>query len=268
MTDFSRKNRLKVANTWRKVSLRIHHNNYFTSVKSQRSSAPSTMSSETKDIEHQPFLGYSDDPTINKPQPERQYRHVESRRTSLLSHSLVFVITSLLWVVVLFAISSPPTHWRSTSNVGDRHNITSNRRLLKCGNSTQEARALDCKYDILLNNWVPAPCLDQDFIDEYRDDDSWAAFADVNMTQQLKTIDEMSERAFYYTSVRDHINHCAVIWKKQFWALFEETPAFDTMVASPGHTDHCAQYLMDVTESSWTEPTKVEMGFAGCWIRE
>jgi hypothetical protein len=226
------------------------------------------MSSKSSETEHQPFLSYSDDPTIEEAKPTRQFYHMEGRRTGLLSHILVFVTTSLLWMLVLYAISSPSKHWYSTSKISGRHNVTSNAKLITCGNSTQEARALGCKYDILLNNWIPEPCIDQEFIDEYRDDGSWASFADEEMTKQLTSVDEISEMDFYYTSVRDHVNHCAVMWKKQFAELFDERKAFDTIIASPGHTDHCADYLMGATGRNQTEPTKVFRGFAGCWIRQ
>jgi len=229
---------------------------------------PSNMASEPKEIENQPFLKYSDNVSINEPEADGQFQPAQSQRKRLLSHSLVFVITSLLWMVLLYAMPSPSTHWKSMSKSGEHHNITTGAKLMKCGTTTAEARALGCKYDVLLNMWAPAPCVDEEFINEYLDDQSWAAYADKNMTQKLSSVDEISEMDHYYTSVRDHINHCAVMWKKQFWALFEERGAIDTMSASPGHTDHCAQYLIDVTDMDWKEPTKVERGFAGCWIRQ
>jgi hypothetical protein len=232
------------------------------------------MPSKAEEPEHQPFLSsYSDDPTTSSSEPSGQFRNNKTPRTIFISHSLVFIITSLLWMLVLSVILSPSSHyWKSSySKPGDpRHNVTSNAQLLTCGNTTQQALAQGCKYDILLNNWVPAPCFDadsEDFIADYTDDKSWGAFADKNMTQRFNSVQEMSESEIYYTSVRDHINHCAVLWKKQFWALFEEKKAFDTVVASPGHTDHCAQYLIDVVGADWTEATKVERGFAGCWVR-
>lgn len=56
------------------------------------------------------------------------------------------------------------------------HNVTSGAKLLSCGNSTVEALAAGCQYDTLLNAWVPARCLDREWIEEYQDDGSWAAF--------------------------------------------------------------------------------------------
>jgi hypothetical protein len=238
--------------------------------------------------EDQPFLRYHDDPTAE----EQKSNHDRSRfqhysiphRTSLISHLIVFTTTSVLWIMIIpfivAAISpedslnpfSPSSTSSSTSNNSknislNRHNITTNASLVTCGNNLQSAKQSGCKYDVLLNSWVPAPCYDQEFIDEYKDDASWTGYADYNLTQPL-SVAEMSEREYYYTSPRDHINHCAIMWRKQFFSLFEERFAFDTMIASPHHTDHCSQYLMDVAEKHWVEPTKTVVVFAGCWIRE
>jgi hypothetical protein len=234
------------------------------------------MPSKQKETEQQPFLDKytDDDPTrqdSDSPQLPHHYQQALARRTRIVSHALVFLLTSFLWLTILYLVSHQP--WSSESNRpiskpgDDRHNITSNARLLTCGSTVFEAREKGCKYDILLNNWIPTPCYEDDFILEYTDDESWGAYADANMTNKLTAL-EMSESEYYYTSVRDHINHCAILWKKQFWVLFEERQAVDTIVANPGHTDHCAQYLMDVEESKVSEATRVERGFAGCWVRD
>lgn len=83
---------------------------------------------------------------------------------------------------------------------------------------------------------MPLPCYDASFIEDYQDDGSWAAFADEEMTVLL-TVEEMGEREFYWTSVRDHVVHCALLWKKQFVYLFEERPAVDDVLVDGGHTE-------------------------------
>ncbi|TID22238.1 hypothetical protein E2P81_ATG11344 [Venturia nashicola] len=228
------------------------------------------MPPQPKETENQPFLDkYSDDPTENEPQLPHPYQQALSRRTKILSHTLVFLLTSSLWLIIILLLSPKalfPSH--KPSAPGDpNHNITSNARLLTCGTTPAQALAAGCKYDILLNAFVPNPCYDDEFILEYTDDSSWGAYSDANLTILL-SVQQMSESEYYYTSVRDHKNHCGILWKKQFFALFEEGRAIDTIVASAGHTDHCAQYLMDVEESKVDEATRVERGFAGCWIRD
>jgi len=222
--------------------------------------------------EEQSFLPYADDPGEEN---LSQRSHRPTSRANMWMHALIsMVATSLFWIFVILLITpanphrrgAPPSTGTSKLNSVGRHNITSSAKLITCGGSVAEARQRGCKYDILLNNWVPAPCYDDEFLAEYKDDGSWGAYADKNMTQRL-TVEQMSQRDFYYTSIRDHVNHCAIMWRKQFWALYEERPAFDTVIANPGHTEHCSQYLMDVMEAKWTEPTRTEMGFAGCWVR-
>ena len=218
-----------------------------------------------KEAENQPFLDKYSDELSRIEEPHNAFRP-ESRRQAVKSYAAVFVVTSLLWMV-LFLITTPHA-WRPGSNSISRHNVTSGAKLLTCGDCVDEAREMGCKYDMLLNNWVPEPCFDEEFIEEYADDNSWAAYADANLTQRITSIEEMSEREYYYTSVRDHVNHCAMIWRKQFWVLFEERKAIDTMISNPGHTDHCALYLDGALHKPQTEATKVDVGYAGCWIRE
>lgn len=89
----------------------------------------------------------------------------------------------------------------------------------------------------------------------------------VNLTEPLRP-DAMGERDHYYTSIRDHINHCAMLWRKQFWTLFEGRRVFDAVIANSYHTEHCASFLSELFGSNRTEPTLVRVGFSGCWIRE
>ncbi|KAH7368235.1 hypothetical protein B0T11DRAFT_276659 [Plectosphaerella cucumerina] len=257
------------------------------------------------------FRDNEDRPFLNKEQegdePTLVYHPRKTNR--VLPPLLTFLITSLLWLLVMLWTrpDAPPSHGSAPdaqqhlshkpledegtmkhheghggsqhgaahvhppeSKYPPRHNITSHSRMIDCGNTPAEARANKCVYDILLNAWVPEPCFDQEFIDEYTDDMSWGAFTDDTMTTRL-TVEQMGDVDHYYTSMRDHVNHCAMIWKKQFWVLFEERRAVDAIMASPGHTDHCAQYLMDALEVARVDPkatTKVMVGYTGCWIRE
>jgi hypothetical protein len=151
------------------------------------------------------------------------------------------------------------------------HNLTSHAKLITCGSSTEEAKQLGCKYDILLNDWVPNECWDPAAIAEYQDDDSWQAYRDENLTDLIPTIDEMSEMEFYFTTQKDHINHCAMLWRKQFNKFYYESPTFDTVIGDAMHTEHCTQYFIDMAAriKDWeTETVRTEVGWSGCWVRD
>ena len=193
------------------------------------------------------------------------------------SHLLNCFITSLLWGALLHSIL---THQRSAqsaltdyagADVGDaqRSTVTAGANYLVCGNSTEQAKALGCKYDILSNHWVPAPCMDEDAVREYQSDGSWFGYADGNRRQKL-SIDAMSEVPFYFTNMRDHIVHCAMLWRKQYRALSEERAWLDSLIVDGEHTVHCSDFLIRMTEHGpdfSKIPIKVEVGFAGCYVR-
>lgn len=158
--------------------------------------------------DRRPFLGYSDDPARSAADVEEAsspfvHEGVPSKQKChrLARDLLVFLLASLLWLAAIFLFLPGPTLSPSSSTTaaattgsekqkgatmsggvggGDfrTHNITSDARWVSCGNSPAEAQEKGCRYDALLNHWVPAPCVDQEWIDEYQDDDSWAAFAE------------------------------------------------------------------------------------------
>ncbi|KXH41650.1 hypothetical protein CSIM01_13636 [Colletotrichum simmondsii] len=247
---------------------------------------------ESKQEDHEPFLGFRDDPnrrtsTEDEMENDGSRRQQEALRTSrpgrLLRDILVFLATSLLWVAAFYLLVPSPMSQNTGGKVTDEedggsrtptssdyiaafHNVTSNAEYISCGNSTGEAKKMGCKYDTLLNYWVPSQCYDREFETEYKDDDSWNAFADQNLTQPIAA-ESMGDQEVYYTSIRDHLNHCSMLWKKQFWTLFEERTTFDGIIVNSFHTEHCADFLKDIYGSNRTEATLVRVGFSGCWIR-
>lgn len=163
------------------------------------------------EVETQPFLAFSDDPAGqggaaegngNLPPPREGLVKASGTRR-LLRDFVICLATSLLWVLIIWMfiptpntasssqMSSPadddtaaaqmPSQSSSVITGEDMarfHNITSGAEYISCGNSTEEARDKGCTYDTLLNAWVPAQCLDQEWIDEYQDDASWTAFSE------------------------------------------------------------------------------------------
>lgn len=144
--------------------------------------------------------------------------------------------------------------------------------LLTCGDSAAEAKKLGYKYDMELNNWVHPRCFDQNFIDDYLSDNSWTAFIDKELTQRVAS-GELGERQVYFTSERDHVNHCVMIWRRQFTLLFEQRDAIDDMSMSLMHTQHCIDFLLSVNDGRRlydTRPhsTDIWPGQIGCWVRK
>lgn len=171
-----------------------------------------TQAMMKSEVETQPFLAFSDDPagqgrgaTGDRSLPPHRKPLVKVSNTRrLLRDFAVCLATSLLWVLVIWMFIPGPAPTSSSSSTSSPanddaapaqmpsqgssaitgedmarfHNITSGAKYISCGNSTEEARSNGCTYDTLLNAWVPAQCLDQEWIDEYQDDASWTAFSE------------------------------------------------------------------------------------------
>ncbi|KAK1976849.1 hypothetical protein LZ30DRAFT_636154 [Colletotrichum cereale] len=242
---------------------------------------------ESKIDDRQPFLGFRDDPTAQDPMAnedtqtdtphDKKFAQKGSQKNRVFRDAVVSMATSAVWALVAFLFihntrSSPSRNTDNKSPISSNylaafHNITSSANYISCGNSTAEAKRNGCRYDTLLNYWVHERCFDQEFETEYQDDDSWTAFADWNLTERIAP-EAMGDQEIYYTSIRDHVNHCSMLWKKQFWTIFEERAAFDGVIANSFHTEHCADFLKDMYGSNRTEPTLVRVGFSGCWVKE
>lgn len=203
----------------------------------------------------------------------------EVKRAFLYSNVGTFVVTSLLWALISFlfvqnqncltycsaheypAVTSP-----SQSNLDF---FSTHGGYLSCGNSKEEAKASGCEYDILTNHWLPRQCKDAKSISDYQSDGSWMPYGDLARTERL-SVAELGEREFYYTSLRDHIVHCAMLWRRQYRAFSEGWKFVDSITADSNHTDHCSGFLMNMAdlENFRTEPIVVSVGRSGCYVQE
>ncbi|KIY02392.1 uncharacterized protein Z520_02530 [Fonsecaea multimorphosa CBS 102226] len=211
-------------------------------------------------------------------------------KSSIVSHLAVFIATTLLWGGILLLTahfspavlqrhrletspsntvveSSPPAPAAHTNHVGKL--LSNEIDYLTCGKTREEARTRGCIYDTLSNAWIPGQCRDDFSIMEYELDGSWYPFADRNRTQPLQK-EELGDLDFYYTSLRDHIVHCAALWRRQFRAWSEGWRYLDDVLVDPVHTMHCSKYLVDWTDKIPNEyrttAIKVQVGHVGCHV--
>ncbi|KAK3348903.1 hypothetical protein B0T25DRAFT_458966 [Lasiosphaeria hispida] len=212
---------------------------------------------------------------------EWKFLRTKVRRVTKLSpittHTLVFFLASTFWAAIFIFYSrrqqmqTPPV---LPYDLGFRNSIFDGRKIIGCGHSLEEAERRGCEYDILANGYFPKTCVDEYGIDEYkREGTTWYGFADRNWTVRIPSTEEMGRRGVYYTNMRDHIVHCALLWKRQYRAFSENWRFMDSVIASEEHTYHCADYLMELTDNldhpDWrTVPIAVEVGYAACFDRQ
>lgn len=218
------------------------------------------------EAESEPFLR-DDASNSHTEQSQPTYQAAARKRlissTQIITHFLVFALTSIIWGTIFMQNrASRPPH-----SFGAIHYQISTAKWQGCGSSPEEAKQRNCMYDILSNHWVPKPCADQRSVEEYQSDGSWLGYRYENRTDLL-TIDAMGDLPVYYTSVRDHIVHCAALWKRQYRAFFEGRQNIDNIIVDTKHTMHCAEYLINMTDYGtdfWAIPIPVEVGYSGCY---
>lgn len=199
------------------------------------------------------------------------------------THLFTAFITSLIWGTLLqFALkhqqnthSTLSTATTTLSPLEDLPPFTYLNRssYLHCGDTPTAALALNCTYDILSNHWLPQPCSDPVSVREYQSfGPSWHGYTSATHASPPLSIAGMSEAKVYYTNMRDHILHCAMLWRRQYRAFFEGSGrALDSLIVDREHTMHCSDFLVRMTEfgvDMRSVPIEVEVGFAGCWIRD
>ncbi|CAI9629970.1 unnamed protein product [Alternaria burnsii] len=145
-------------------------------------------------------------------------------------------------------------------------------KTLSCGSNPAEARKNGCTYDVLGNIWVPTPCLDTENLAEFKRMAPWLAYDSANATLQL-TEEEMSEYLIpdgYWTPVREHMIHCALMWRRLHDGFEKNGRLLDKHVIQMHHTEHCSQTLMehlDMPTSFLDEiRTRTEAGYSSCQV--
>ncbi|KAH7139069.1 hypothetical protein B0J11DRAFT_575003 [Dendryphion nanum] len=203
-------------------------------------------------------------PTSHQHSQQRQQK-APSLTRQITTHTLTILLTILLTTALLTLIRHPPS---TPAPRKTKH--------LHCGNSTTQARALNCTFDVLTNMWVPIPCYDAPTTTEYMSSAPWRGYSSSSATHLL-TLDEMSERVGhsllgadpdpstppYWTPLREHVIHCALMWQRQHRGYLEGKGAMlDFHARSWEHTVHCSRSLVHMAGAGQERPDGLdEIGF-------
>lgn len=169
------------------------------------------------------------------------YKSLSFKRQGLRSKVLFHILTFLLAIAVttLAGFLSRPFPARVPQKI-----------ILHCGSTSTEAREMGCTYDVLSNIWVPTPCLDKENLDDFKRLAQWQAYETRDTTRQL-TEDEMGDVVgpkTYFTPIREHMVHCALMWRRLHKGFKEDERYLDSHVRAYAHTAHCSQLMIDFLE--------------------
>lgn len=115
-----------------------------------------------------------------------------------------------------------------------------------CGSTLEEAKALNCEWDVMAAGWLPPACIDRELTEEFRAEGPWRYFADQNGTEELLEEElqyRLGEGNEYYASLRFHKTHCGYQWRKMHRAMQRGTK-IENKLADYHHTLHCGYVNM------------------------
>lgn len=135
-----------------------------------------------------------------------------------------------------------------------------------CGNTATEAKALDCRFDMVLHAWLPRDCVSGDDVEDevlmYADRD-WHWGLDNKTETSLETV-RGGELAYVWTSFDWHVAHCAYVWKRLHRAMLAGDGKVDSYTTSYSHTKHCVEMVAGRDEMRKVAGTQVYAKFPTC----
>ncbi|KAM0131513.1 hypothetical protein ACHAP3_006874 [Botrytis cinerea] len=161
-----------------------------------------------------------------------QIRH---KTCSILLIGLASSVLLVLSVVWAFQSIVLPTHINT-------------QQILKnpCGNSSSEARARGCHFDVLSFCWVPDECFDRELTEKFRKAGPWVFYTDQNKTASVTEDQFGSDTQPVYLTNKLHKTHCAYNILRFHKALTEGRMVHKEDVLT--HTEHCSQVLTRIND--------------------
>ncbi|RDI81163.1 hypothetical protein Vi05172_g8791 [Venturia inaequalis] len=142
----------------------------------------------------------------------------------------------------------PPPHPKNTPtyNVNANRGFTINPQTgeSKCGNTWQEAKALNCHYDVLASRWYPPSCHNPAVLETMLQEVNFQWYADAQHTKPVSwELARSGEFDALYPLHDYHIMHCLYLWRRLHAALVGHLYLDDDVYAY-GHTVHCTRLIM------------------------
>lgn len=126
-------------------------------------------------------------------------------------------------------------------------------QLCYCGNSTDEAIANGCKFDLLGPSWAPDHCRDDELTAEFMKagkgpNGTWEFWWDHEHTKPM-SIAEVSllpddPNGAFYSTWEFHVKHCTYQWRKHTRGLEKGITNMDIENVGLGHIQHCEGVIL------------------------
>ena len=132
-----------------------------------------------------------------------------------------------------------------------------------CGNSSTEARAKGCLFDVMLTTWIHADCFDAELHESYLEAHEFPWWRKGTMEDPI-LLDEVRQGNYYeiYSNLDYHFQHCGYAWEMILRA-FRRGKAIEGELWAMSHTLHCVHHMVDRPPMK-LDRTILNVGFETC----
>jgi hypothetical protein len=117
---------------------------------------------------------------------------------------------------------------------------------LHCGSTPDEARALNCVFDVMSFAWTPKACYDHEHSVETMDRTGpWIFYLDHNATEPVP-FEQLTDELVVWTEHSYHVSHCLYAWERIHRAYLGSM-ILPAELGSINHTLHCRDLLNDAS---------------------
>ncbi|XPS73895.1 hypothetical protein M3J09_006027 [Ascochyta lentis] len=141
-----------------------------------------------------------------------------------------------------------------------------------CGNSSSEAEAAGCVFDLMTVSWLPLECYDSELTAQFMEEGPWVFYLS-NSTrpealpeerEQIPSLEAISKTTeLMWTDRRFHVYHCIYGWKMMHRAI-ERGWKMESSLATYHHTEHCSDTLANTTVPMEAVITRVDISYPAC----
>ena len=133
-----------------------------------------------------------------------------------------------------------------------------------CGNSSTEALAAGCEFDIMSFTWSRPACFDRDLMNDFLVLQNWTWWFDDAGELPLNLADvEAGQHQQLFVTWEYHLVHCTYMWKKMHRAISAGRPV-DSYIGSINHTNHCEMMLLTHEVDMGERNTIIRVKYPSC----
>ena len=131
-----------------------------------------------------------------------------------------------------------------------------------CGSNADEARALGCVFDVMMQEWTSPECYDSALTERYLASNNWTWYADSSGERTMSDEEIRLGNHLVVFAIQDyHKHHCVFTWEKLVRAMRADSPVIDKLI-SYDHVAHCEHQTLFNTKD--VRGVSAPTGFSRC----